>query len=62
MSLVLPFHPQWCYKGWGQDEWGAANLSCVKDEGAGEAGLGAQAAACVGGDVLRCPPPRQSPL
>lgn len=39
--------------GWG----GEAGLSCLKDGGAGEAGLGAQTAACVGGDVLRCPPP-----
>lgn len=37
--------------------WGEASLSCLKDGGAGEAGLGAQTAACVGGDVLRCPPP-----
>lgn len=37
--------------------WGEASLSCLKDGGAGEVGLGAQTAACVGGDVLRCPPP-----
>lgn len=37
--------------------WGEASLSCLKDGGAVEAGLGAQTAACVGGDVLRCPPP-----
>jgi hypothetical protein len=29
--------------------WGEASLSCLKDGGAGEAGLGAQTAACVGG-------------
>lgn len=41
---------------WGAG-WGEASLSCLKDGGAGEVGLGAQTAACVGGDVLRCPPP-----
>lgn len=47
--------PQALPQGWGG--WGEASLSCLKDGGAGEAGLGAQTAACVGGDVLRCPPP-----
>lgn len=48
--------PQAWPQGWGWDG-GEASLSCLKDGGAGEAGLGAQTAACVGGDVLRCPPP-----
>lgn len=47
--------PQALPQGWGVG--GEAGLSCLKDGGAGEAGLGAQTAACVGGDVLRCPPP-----
>ena len=34
-----------------------SKIQQLKDGGAGEAGLGAQTAACVGGDVLRCPPP-----
>lgn len=48
--------PQALPRGWGVG-WGEACLSCLKDGGAGEIGLGAQTAACVGGDVLRCPPP-----